>query len=52
LNAARLTGQVPDWQDADIWFCGPAPFGQSLKKDLIAMGLPQGRFHQELFQMR
>ena len=52
LNATRLTGQVPDWQDADIWFCGPAPFGQSLKKDLIAMGLPQGRFHQELFQMR
>ena len=52
LNAARLTGQVPDWQDADIWFCGPAPFGQSLKKDLMAMGLPQGRFHQELFQMR
>ena len=52
LNATRLTGQVPDWQDADIWFCGPAPFGQSLKKDLMAMGLPQGRFHQELFQMR
>lgn len=52
LNAARLTGQVPDWRDADVWFCGPAPFGQSLKKDLVAMGLPEARFHQELFQMR
>jgi len=52
LNAARLTQQVPGWQDADIWFCGPAAFGQSLKKDLAAMGLPEGRFHQELFQMR
>ena len=52
LNAPRLAAQVPDWKDADIWFCGPAPFGQSLKKDLMAMGLPPGRFHQELFQMR
>ena len=52
LNAARITEQVPDWRDADVWFCGPAPFGQSLKKDLVALGLPELRFHQELFQMR
>ena len=52
LNAARLTQQVPDWQDADIWFCGPALFGRSLKTDLMVMGLPESRFHQELFQMR
>ena len=52
LNAARLTELVPGWRDADIWFCGPAPFGQSLKKDLGALGLPESRFHQELFQMR
>ena len=52
LNAARLTEQVPEWRDADVWFCGPAPFGQSLKKSLVAMGFPEARFHQELFQMR
>lgn len=52
LNAARIADQVPDWRDADVWFCGPAPFGQSLKKDLVALGLPALRFHQELFQMR
>lgn len=52
LNAARLTEQVTGWRDADVWFCGPAPFGQSLKKDLVALGLPEQRFHQELFQMR
>ena len=52
LNAARIAEQVPDWRDADVWFCGPAPFGQSLKKDLVALGLPELRFHQELFQMR
>ena len=52
LNAARIADQVPDWRDADVWFCGPAPFGLSLKKDLVALGLPALRFHQELFQMR
>lgn len=52
LDAARLAAQVAGWQDADIWFCGPAAFGRSLKKDLMALGLPEARFHQELFQMR
>lgn len=40
------------WRDADVWFCGPAGFGQALKRDLIALGLPGARFHQELFEMR
>ena len=52
LTAERLTEQVSAWREADIWFCGPAPFGQSLRKDLVAMGLPPERFHQELFQIR
>lgn len=52
LNVARITELVPGWQDADIWFCGPAGFGQALKKDLIAMGFSENRFHQELFEMR
>lgn len=52
LNAQRIANEVPDWRDADIWFCGPAPFGQMLKKDFAAMGLPDGHFHQELFEMR
>lgn len=52
LTAQRIAEQVPDWRDADVWFCGPAPFGQALKKDFTAMGLAEGRFHQELFEMR
>lgn len=52
LDAARLAAAVPDWRDADVWFCGPAPFGRALRHDLEAMGLPAGRFHQELFEMR
>lgn len=52
LDAARLTQLVPDWRDADLWFCGPAGFGQALKKGLGALGLLPVRFHQELFEMR
>ena len=52
LDAERVCQTVPDWREADVWFCGPAGFGQVLKRDLIAMGLPEARFHQELFEMR
>lgn len=52
LNAQRLTEAVPQWREAEVWFCGPAAFGQQLRQDLEAMGLPPGRFHQELFEMR
>lgn len=52
LDAARLRQLVPDWLHADFWFCGPAAFGEALKRDLAAAGLPPGRFHQELFEMR
>lgn len=52
LNAQRLTEAVPHWREAEVWFCGPAAFGRQLRQDLEAMGLPPGRFHQELFEMR
>lgn len=52
LTASRVVSQVPAWQEADVWFCGPAGFGQALKSGLVALGLPSGRFHQELFEMR
>ena len=52
LSGERLRREIPDWQAADIWFCGPAKFGQVLCKDLTAHGCPEERFHQELFEMR
>ena len=52
LDAHRIAEKVPDWKNADVWFCGPARFGQSLKHALLAMGLERGSFHQELFEMR
>ncbi|MBK1614457.1 ferric reductase [Rubrivivax gelatinosus] len=52
LDGARLRRLVPDWLHADFWFCGPAAFGEALERDLAAAGMPAGRFHRELFEMR
>jgi predicted ferric reductase len=52
LNGDRIRALVPQWREASIWFCGPAGFGQALRQDFAAHGLPRDRFHQELFAMR
>lgn len=52
LSGEKIRSAVPEWQSASIWFCGPAAFGQMLRKDMLAHGLPPERFHQELFAMR
>lgn len=52
LDADRLTAAVPDWRNADVWFCGPVRFGTALRQALTALGLAPGRFHQELFTLR
>ena len=52
LTGERLRTMFPDWQQADFWFCGPAAFGDALRQDLVAQGLPAERFQQELFEMR
>lgn len=52
LNADRLCNIIPNWQTADIWFCGPAGFGKSLKEGMLEKGLSEDDFHQELFDMR
>lgn len=53
LTGDRIRATVPEWRDASIWFCGPSGFGEALRKDFAAHGLPVAeRFHQELFAMR
>ncbi|MDR2186839.1 MAG: ferric reductase-like transmembrane domain-containing protein [Azonexus sp.] len=52
LNGEGIRAAVPEWQSASLWFCGPPGFGQALRADFVAHGLPPERFHQELFQMR
>jgi predicted ferric reductase len=53
LSGERIRAAVPQWQEASIWFCGPAGFGDALRRDFAAHGFPvERRFHQELFAMR
>jgi predicted ferric reductase len=52
VDLAKLAVWIPDWRDADVWFCGPAKFGDSLYEAMRAAGLHPGRFHRELFEMR
>ena len=53
LTGDRIREAVPHWREASIWFCGPAGFGQALRQDFAAHGMPvRKRFHQELFAMR
>lgn len=52
LTVERLAEAVPDHADAEVWFCGPIKFGESLRKGLRQRGLPAERFHQETFEMR
>jgi predicted ferric reductase len=52
LTGEKLRAKIPDWKEADVWFCGPALFGETLRADLVLNGLDAQRFHQELFEMR
>ncbi|WP_244592263.1 ferredoxin reductase family protein [Azospirillum palustre] len=53
LTGERIRAAVPGWRDASVWFCGPTGFGQALRQDFAAQGMPvEQRFHQELFDMR
>lgn len=52
LKAADIMAKVPAWQEADVWFCGPAAFGAAMRRDLEAAGLASSAFHQEYFEMR
>lgn len=52
LTGERLRTLLPDWRQAEVWFCGPSAFGKAISQDLASQGLPGPRFHQELFEMR
>ena len=52
LTAAHIMRGVPEWQSADIWFCGPVEFGKQLERDFRDAGLAANDFHQELFHFR
>ena len=52
LTPEQIRMLVPEWQSASLWFCGPRAFGDAVRKDFLANGLPATQYHQELFEMR
>ena len=52
LSFERLAQEVPEWRDADVWFCGPKRFGDAMREAMVAHGFDAARFHQELYDMR
>lgn len=52
LRAEHICRGVPEWKEADIWFCGPVEFGKHLRNDFLEAGLAPSAFHQELFHLR
>lgn len=52
LKGEHIRLAVPEWESADIWFCGPVDFGKTLQRDFVDAGLGSNAFHQELFHLR
>ncbi|WP_017220852.1 ferredoxin reductase family protein [Moritella dasanensis] len=52
LTAAEIAAVVNNFSTTDVWFCGPAKFGNILKSHFVKAGLSRHDFHQELFDMR
>jgi len=52
VTLERIAAWVPEWTQADVWFCGPQRFGDALRQAMAKSGLPLSRFHQELFELR
>jgi len=52
VDLTKVARWIPKWREADVWFCGPAKFCDSLFQAMRKDGLPDHRFHRELFDMR
>lgn len=52
LSAARIQETVGAVASAHVAFCGPEALRESVRKGLIAAGLPARRFHFEAFEIR
>jgi predicted ferric reductase len=48
LTADKLCDLIPQWEAADVWFCGPSGLGNALRDGLIARGFPLRHFHRTI----
>lgn len=49
LNTATLADLANDWQQAEAFICGPAPFMQAAEAALHGLGMDAARIHVERF---
>jgi ferredoxin-NADP reductase/ferredoxin len=49
VDRSLLTAIVPDAAEREVFMCGPKPFADAMKAELAAVGLPDGKLHQESF---
>jgi ferredoxin-NADP reductase len=47
LTLERLKAMIPEWKLADVWFCGPLGFAESLRAAMVAQGFDDAHFHQK-----
>ncbi len=52
LTADALTAGLNETNRAEVWFCGPRGFADSLREGLRQVWPGRVRFHQEAFEMR
>ncbi len=49
MSAAYIESLVPQFSDAEVYICGPAPLVAAVKKAAAEAGIPKDRFHDEAF---
>ena len=49
MSAAYIKTLVPQFPDAEIYICGPAPLVSAVKLAAADAGIPKDRFHDEAF---
>jgi predicted ferric reductase len=51
VNGALIKRLVPDYQQRDIYLCGPPPMMEGIIKELVSAGLATDRLHFERFAL-
>src|SRR5690606_22268099 len=51
LSIKDVKSLVPDFLHREVFICGPIPFMNSLRKQLVSVGVSKSRIHYEKFSL-
>lgn len=51
IDGALIKKQVPDYQERDVYLCGPPPMMEGIIRDLHGLGVKPEHLHYERFQL-